>query len=76
MSNIKVKVEQQNTTVRVGQQNALKVLSSYSSGNLINSISDIPNVEIIPPVEDGSLLVFNSSTQKWQSTIELDGGTY
>ena len=73
MADIKVKVGPQNATkVRVGSQNAIKVLSSFAGGGgTLGGLSDID----ISGVQNGSVLVYNSSTSKFEATLELTPGT-
>lgn len=58
MDNIRVKIEQQNTTVRVGQQNAYKVVSASSVANSLNDLRDIDTQNL----NDKYLLMYNSTT--------------
>ena len=58
--------------VRVGSQNAVKVLSSfYGGGGTLGGLSD---VDISGGLENGMVLVYNSSTSKWVATLELTPG--
>lgn len=48
-----------------------------SGAFLINNLNDVDNAQL----QDGSLLVYKSSTQKWTATIDLEkqnlnGGSY
>jgi len=59
--------------VRVGSENAIKVLSSLGgSGSTLGALSDI---DISGGLKDGMVLVYNSSTSKWQATLDLTPGS-
>jgi len=59
--------------VRVGSQNAIKVLTSLSgTGGSLGSLSD---VDISGGLSNGMVLVYNSSTSKWEATLELTPGS-
>ncbi len=58
--------------VRVGSQNAIKVLSSFSGGG--GTLGGLTDVDI-SGVQNGSVLVYNSSTSKFEATLELTPGT-
>tara|TARA_R100000234_G_C4846238_1_gene113241 strand:+ start:106 stop:333 length:228 start_codon:yes stop_codon:yes gene_type:complete len=58
--------------VRVGQQNAIKVTSSLA-GNTAGRIGELSDVEASNP-QNGMVLVYNSTTQKWTATLELTPG--
>lgn len=60
--------------VRVGQQNAIKVVSSLAGTKDI-SLSDLTDVNLPSPLLNGMVLVYNSNTQKWDATLELTPGT-
>ena len=62
-----------NIRVRVGQQNATKVVSSLA-GNVSGSLAGLSATEINNP-QNGMVLVFNSTTQKFESTLVLTPGT-
>ena len=59
--------------VRVGQQNATKVVSSLA-GNVSGSLAGLSDTDILNP-QNGMVLVFNSSTQKFEATLQLTPGT-
>jgi hypothetical protein len=59
--------------VRVGQQNAVKVVSSLASAQGL-SLSELTDVNITNPL-DGMVLVYNGSTKKWDATLTLTPGT-
>lgn len=60
--------------VRVGQQNAIKVVSSIS-GDTTGTISGLSDVDITGGLQNGMVLVYNSSISKWEATLELTPGT-
>jgi hypothetical protein len=43
---------------------------------MIEKISDIGDVNATAPISNGSLLVYNGTTSKWDVTTELDGGIF
>ncbi len=58
--------------VRVGSQNAIKVLSSFAGGGgTLGGLSDVD----ISGVQDGAVLVYNGSTNKFEATLELTPGS-
>ena len=58
--------------VRVGSNNANKVISSISgSGGTFGGLSD---VDISGGLETGMVLVFNAATSKFEATLELTPG--
>ena len=59
--------------VRVGSNEAIKVVSSLGgAGGTLGALSD---VDISGGLSDGMVLVYNASTQKFESTLELTPGT-
>ena len=61
-----------NIKVRVGSQNANKVISSLSGGG--DSLAQLSDVDISGGLQNGMVLVFNSTTSKFEATIELTPG--
>ena len=59
--------------VRVGQHNATKVVSSLA-GSATLSLSELSDINA-STVANGMVLVYNSTTQKWDATLELTPGT-
>jgi hypothetical protein len=57
--------------VRVGSENAIKVLSSISGGGNLKSLTD---VDMTSGLLNGMVLVYNSSISKWQATLDLTPG--
>ena len=58
--------------VRVGSNNANKVISSISgSGGSLGGLSD---VDISGGLQNGMVLVFNAATSKFEATLELTPG--
>ena len=59
--------------VRVGQQNAIKVLSSIGgAGGSLGALSDI---DVSGGLSNGMVLVYNSATSNWDATLSLTPGT-
>ena len=61
-----------NIKVRVGQKNAIKVTSSLA-GNTAGTIGELSDVSITG-AQNGMVLVYNSTTQKWTGTLECTPG--
>ena len=59
--------------VRVGQQNASKGTSSLA-GSVAGTLGELSDVSIQNP-QNGMILVYNSTTQKWTGTLECTPGT-
>jgi hypothetical protein len=59
--------------VRVGQQNAIKVVSSLGGAQSV-SLSDLTDVNATNLL-DGMVLVYNGVTEKWDATLSLTPGT-
>ena len=59
--------------VRVGQQNAVKVVSSLAGAQGL-ALSELTDVNINNPL-DGMVLVYNGSTKKWDATLTLTPGS-
>ena len=57
--------------VRVGSQNAIKVVSSISGTT--GTLEGLDDVNIVSPT-GGELLVYNAATHKWDSTLTLTPG--
>ena len=59
--------------VRVGQQNAVKVVSSLAGaqGLSLSELSDVNATNLL----NGMVLVYNSATRKWDATLSLTPGT-
>ena len=58
--------------VRVGSQNALKVVSSLSGSS--GTLSGLDDVSIIGGLLNGMVLVYNSAISKWEATLDLTPG--
>ena len=58
--------------VRVGQQNATKVISSLAGAATL-SLSELSDVNITNP-PNGMVLVYNGVTKKFDATLELTPG--
>ena len=61
-----------NIKVRVGQQNAVKVVSSLA-GNVSGTLAGLSDVEVTNP-QNGMVLVYDSTTAKFTATLELTPG--
>ena len=59
--------------VKVGQQPAIKVASSLA-GNVSGSLSGLSDIDISNP-QNGMVLVYNSTSKKWEATLELTPGS-
>ena len=59
--------------VRVGQQNATKVVSSLA-GNVSGTLAGLSDTEVNNP-QNGMVLGFNSATQKFEATLTLTPGS-
>ena len=58
--------------VKVGQQNAIKVVSSVA-GASAGTLSGLNDMNIGNPT-NGMVLVYNATTQKWDATLQLTPG--
>ena len=58
--------------VRVGQQPAIKVISSLAGARGL-SLIELSDVNA-PTLSDGMVLVYNGSTAKWDATLTLTPG--
>jgi len=61
--------------VRVGQKNAVKVISSLAGAQAL-SLPELLDVDAdsFTSLTNGMVLVYNSAIQKWQATINLTPG--
>lgn len=59
--------------VRVGQQNSIKVLSSIS-GTSSGTLAGLSDINVSSGLSNGMVLVYNSSTNKWDATLDLTPG--
>ena len=59
--------------VRVGQQNATRVISSLAGAQTL-SLSELSDVNFPETLQNGMVLVFNGTTQKFDATLELTPG--
>ncbi len=59
--------------VRVGQKNAVKVISSLAGaqGLSLAELSDVNAANLI----NGMMLVYNGATQKWDATLTITPGS-
>ena len=60
--------------VRVGKQNATRVMSSLAGAQTL-SLSELSDVNIEGTPQDGMVLVFNGITKKFDATLELTPGS-
>jgi hypothetical protein len=58
--------------VRVGSQNAVKVLSSFAGGG--GTLTGLADVDVSGGLSNGMVLVYNATTSKWEATLELTPG--
>ena len=61
-----------NIKVRVGQQNATKVISSLAGAQTL-SLTELSDVNA-SNLQNGMVLVFNGVTKKFDATLELTPG--
>jgi hypothetical protein len=74
MAEIKVsRAETSDIKVRVGQQNAVKVISSLAGAQGL-SLSELSDVNV-SNLLNGMVLVYNSETERWDATLSLTPGT-
>ena len=59
--------------VRVGQKNAVKVISSLAGaqGLSLAELSDVNAANLL----NGMMLVYNGATQKWDATLTITPGS-
>ena len=58
--------------VRVGQQPAIKVISSLAGAQGL-SLAELSDVSV-GTLENGMVIVYNSAIQKWEATLTLTPG--
>ena len=59
--------------VRVGQQGATKVISSLAGAQTL-SLAELSDVNIPGTLQNGMVLVFNGTTNKFDATLEVTPG--
>ena len=59
--------------VRVGQQNATKVISSLAGAQTL-SLTELSDVNGAGTLQNGMVLVYNGLTKKFDTTLELTPG--
>ena len=59
--------------VRVGQQNATRVISSLAGAQTL-SLTELSDVNVTGALQNGMVLVFNGTTNKFDATLELTPG--
>lgn len=57
-------------------KNVIKVTSSITAENIVNSLDDLIDVDLSGGSVNGSVLVYNSTTNNYESTNIIDGGSY
>ena len=60
--------------VRVGHQSATKVISSLAGAQTL-SLAELSDVNVAGTLQNGMVLVFNGTTNKFDATLELTPGT-
>ncbi len=58
--------------VRVGSQNAIKVISSLSGTT--GTLAGLDDVDISGGLLNGMVIVYNSTISKWEATLNLTPG--
>lgn len=77
MDEIRAKVDLgNNLRVRLGADEGIKILSTVSSENLRNKISSLEDVNLSSGPVNGDILIYNSTTNNWESTNIIRGGRY
>jgi len=82
---IKVSVDRANETkIRIGQQNATKISSTFS-GATAGSLASLSDTDT-SSVANGSVLVYDANTEQWVATntltpgntrnLDVNGGTF
>lgn len=59
--------------VRVGQKNAIKVVSSIG-GESISRLAELIDINFPETLQSGMVLVYNSDTRMWDATLDLTPG--
>ena len=59
--------------VRVGQQNATKLISSLAGAQTF-SLTELSDVNVSGTLQNGMVLVYNGVTKKFDTTLELTPG--
>ena len=59
--------------VRVGQQNATKVISSLAGAQTL-SLTELSDENVAGTLQNGMVLVYNGLTKKFDTTLELTPG--
>lgn len=70
-NDVTVSVQDNNVTVMVQEQDLFVASTGLQNSSYVNSISDILDVDTTSK-EDGSVLVYEVSTNKWTSTRLLN----
>lgn len=62
-------------STKLGPENVVKVVSSVSNDNLTTNLNQLEDLNL-SGLEDGNILVYNSTSQVWENLDEIDGGDY
>lgn len=60
--------------VRLGSENAVKVLSSFKGGGG-STLTGLSDIDIGTGLQNGMVLVYNTTKSKWEATLDLTPGT-
>lgn len=71
MSDIIATIDQNQLTASIAVDTGVMSLTNLVNPSALGSMSDIGNVDTTT-LQNGSVLVFNSTTNKWTSTIHLN----
>lgn len=71
MADIIAIIDQNQLIASVGYDTGVISSTNLANPSALGSMSDIGNVDT-SDLQNGSVLVFNSTTNKWTSTIHLD----
>ena len=74
MSNINVKVGAKSSPkVRLGSQNVVKVASTMQGGG--GTLGALSDIDFSGGLQNGMVLVYNTSSSRWEATLELTPGS-
>jgi hypothetical protein len=59
---------------RFGATAAVRVVSAVANLNM--KLSDLDDINNLSDIPNNSILVYNSTTQQWDPSPYIDGGTY
>ena len=72
MTNIIARINVNSLSAKIGADASIYSTTNLSNPSVVGSMSDIANVDTTN-LQNGSVLVFNTSTNKWTSTLNLHG---